>query len=64
MLLNWDDYSQYIWEIKKWHPNHQPVSGGMLRIGDLFGFKIVEKSTPKWSFNLAMEDAKNWPNCR
>ena len=24
MKVNWDDYSQYFWENKKWQPNHQP----------------------------------------
>ena len=24
ILVNWDDYSHYIWENKKWQPNHQP----------------------------------------
>ena len=25
ILVNWDDYSQYFWENKKWQPKHQPV---------------------------------------
>ena len=25
ILVNWDDYSQYMGKFKKWQPNHQPV---------------------------------------
>ena len=61
ILVIWDDYSQYMGNIKKWQPNHQPVLGTMLFpfLASTHGSKKSKKSMP-CVIHALLQDHTTW----